>query len=288
MQINSGLKFNEKLFYTLDHKRTERYSVSVWTFPGGEVGVNINTASLHWSDTQAKVVGIVTIVARVQSSEDLVALLSAKDALSRVYTMADIELILPYIPYARQDRVCVPGEALGARVFADIINGAGFSRVTSLDPHSPTSAALITGCNFLGQTHVFKGVKQDWHKWTIVAPDMGAAKKCEDFAREVGAKGVVYFDKVRELSTGKIKQIKLLGDKPIAQKLFVLDDIVDAGRTFLGMVPQLHGNRVELAVSHGIFSAGTEILTNVFDHVYTTDSWNPYLASSEKLTVIKM
>ena len=288
MKIDGDLKFNEKLFYTLDHNRAQRYSVSDWLFPGGEVGVNINTGSLDWSKHQAKEVRIVTLVARVQSSDDLVALLSAKDALSRVYTLAEIELILPYIPYARQDRVCVPGEALGARVFADIINGAGFTRVTSLDPHSPTVAALITGCNFLGQAQVFKSVKQDWHKWTIVAPDMGASKKCEDFAREVGAKGVLYFDKVRDLETGKIKQIKLLGEKPTFERLFVLDDICDGGRTFLGMVPRLYGNHVELAVSHGIFSAGTEILTDVFDHVYTTDSWNPYLESSEKLTVIKV
>lgn len=285
--------FNKKLFYTLDQAVDQRYSVSVVKFPGGEVNVNINTGSLQWMDMQARNVKFVALNARIQSSDDLIAVLQAKDALHRMYANAVIDLFMPYIPYARQDRVCNGGESLSLRVFTDIINAAKFESVTVLDAHSPTAIALLDRCFAWDQFHCFGKIKQDWANWTIVAPDMGASKKCEDFARRVGAAGVIYFDKQRELSTGKIKRIQLLGEKPVDQKLLVLDDICDGGRTFVGMLPSLEGNRVDLAVTHGIFSAGVDVLTSAFGHVYTTDSWSVNLdiladSQTNNLTVLKL
>jgi phosphoribosylpyrophosphate synthetase len=43
---------------------------------------------------------------------------------------------------------------------------------------------------------------------------------------------------------------------------------------------------IELAVTHGIFSKGVGVLTDMFDHVYTTDTL-PQQAHS-KLTVVKL
>lgn len=288
----SGLAFNKKLNYTLNGDEGIKRSVSVIKFPGGETNVNVNSGSTTWVDTAD--VLYIHVYARIQNGDDLFAVLETKDALERVYPNADINLFMPYIPYARQDRVCVGGESLSLKVFAGVLNNAKFKSVTVVDPHSATAVALIDNCYTWSQYDVFAGIKQDWMNWTIVAPDMGASKKCEDFAKRVGAKGVLYFNKARELSTGKIKKIELLGGvAPVGEKLLILDDICDAGRTFVGMLPSLEGNTVELAVTHGIFSAGVDVLTSVFSHVYTTNSWSVNLdllagTHTTNLTVIDL
>jgi len=50
---------------------------------------------------------------------------------------------MPYVPYARQDRVCVPGESFSIKAFAALINMLAFDRVIVVDPHSDVVAAVI-------------------------------------------------------------------------------------------------------------------------------------------------
>lgn len=285
--------FNENLFYTVDNHVSGacvKHSISVIKFPGGETNVDIGAGSLTFRDAKAVEV---LIHARIKNGDDLMAVLLSKDAIERVYAHAKVSLFMPYVPYARQDRVCVSGEALSIKVFAGIINSAGFYKVVITDPHSPTATALLDRCIAYDQFDVFAQIKQDWMNWTIVAPDMGAAKKCEDFAKRVGAEGVVYFNKARDLNTGKILSIDLIGEKPVNKNLLILDDICDGGRTFVGMLPSLQGSkRIDLAVTHGIFSAGVDVLTSAFDTVYTTNSWSTQLhkldqAMTGNLVVLK-
>lgn len=275
------MNFNENLYYTVDNHRTGesvRHSISVIKFPGGETNVDINSGSVSYQHLEANSATEVLLHARLKSGDDVMAMLLAKDAIERVYIHAKVSLFMPYIPYARQDRVCVAGEALSIKVFASLINSADFHNVIVTDAHSPTAVALINRCIAYDQFDVFAQIKQDWMNWTIVAPDMGAAKKCEDFAKRVGAEGVVYFNKARDLNTGKILSIDLIGEKPVDKNLLILDDICDGGRTFVGMLPALQGNkRIDLAVTHGIFSAGVDVLTSAFDTVYTTNSWSTQL-----------
>lgn len=290
--------FNENLYYSLNGKTYQKHSISMMTFPGGEVGVNINSGSLTWQDGFLRDVTRIDLVAKVQSSDQLMAMFLATDALRRVYPLAQIDLLIPYFPYARQDRVCNAGEALSVKVIATLINAQNYATVTVLDPHSAVLVAALDRCYVVEQSEAFQGIKQDWHNWTIVAPDMGASKKVEEFAKLVGAKGVIYCNKRRNLADGKILGMDILNpeDLYVGCKLLVLDDICDGGRTFTEVFDLIERNSpgyhqgkldytIELAVTHGIFSKGVEVLTKVFDHVYTTDS----LPQTEhpKLTVRK-
>ena len=286
--------FNENLFYTLNQNRNHRVSIRTMKFPGGGVGVNINTGSIAPFTTQAQGVITITLTAKVQSSDNLMEMFMATDALRRVYPFAHIDLLIPYFPYARQDRVCNAGEALSVKVVAQLINAMNYSTVTVVDPHSPVLVAALDRCYVIEQSEAFKGIKQDWHNWTIVAPDAGAAKKTEEFAKLVGAKDVLYFTKSRELSTGRITGMKMLNPEILTgeNKLMVLDDICDGGRTFVELyqafdVP-VHFNydRLELAVTHGIFSKGVTVLTSVYDHVYTTNTLPQ--GKNSKLTVVEL
>ena len=283
--------FNENLYYTLNHN--QRVSVDIMTFPGGEVGVNINTGGVDaWSSDVGRVEGIV-LYARIQNSDQLMAMFLATDALRRVYPYAVIDLTIPYFPYARQDRVCNAGEALSVQVVARLINAMNYAIVTVVDPHSPVLVAALDRCFVIEQHKAFSRIKPSFREVTIVAPDVGAIKKTEEFAKLVGAKDVLYCNKKRNLADGKILGMEILNPEILSSdsQLLVLDDICDGGRTFMEVANAISNvcscvESMELAVTHGIFSKGVGVLTDVFDHVYTTDTL-PQKAHA-KLTVVKM
>ncbi len=292
-------EFNENLFYTLNEKQGRRVSISTMTFPGGEVGVNVNTGSTNAFDYWAQDVEVIDLEARIQNSDQLMAMFLATDALRRVYPNAKIDLTIPYFPYARQDRVCNAGEALSVQVVAKLINAQNYATVTVVDPHSPVLVAALDRCYVIEQFEAFSRIKPSFGDVILVAPDMGAVKKTEDFAKRVGAKDVLYCNKKRNLADGKILGMEVLNPEILTYgcQLLVLDDICDGGRTFTEVANAIEqcspANEngileytIELAVTHGIFSKGVEVLTNVFDHVYTTNTL-PQKAHS-KLTVVEM
>jgi ribose-phosphate pyrophosphokinase len=257
-----------------------------WKFPGGEVGVDIN----NLSQVDGMKVQRVCVDARIQNSDDVMALLMVTDALRMEYPLAKFMLDLPYIPYARQDRVCNAGEALSIKVFGRLINSLKYDLVQVVDPHSAVSLACLNNVSVRDQFDIFKDIKSSFREWTIVAPDQGATKKCEEFAKKVGAAGVITFSKTRELSTGKITGMKCLDPIYPNQNYLVLDDICDGGRTFIELADKFNDGgmgKLELAVTHGIFSKGFEVVGEKYDHVYTTDSFGPIL-SGPTLTVIEI
>jgi ribose-phosphate pyrophosphokinase len=237
--------------------------VNVTKFPGGEVGVNING---NFRESQRAF-----IIAHLTCSDDVMALLLTVDAIRQQKPNITLLLQLAYVPYARQDRVCNPGEALSIRVFANLINSLNFSEVLIFDPHSDVTPALIKNSTVVSAGDIFGHINFGG-KW-IVAPDAGAAKRCEAFAKRVGAEGVIQCVKHRETTTGKLSGFRALDDVE-GKRLVVVDDILDGGRTFIGLSAVLEGAQSkELVVTHGIFSAGVEELVKHYDKIYTTNSF---------------
>lgn len=274
------------IYYEIKHTKTH---VDVEVRKDGSVNVNINVGGMNPDESCYK--HTIYVTAHLNSPVMQVALPHVFETLRHYYPYAEYCLELPYLPYARQDRRCNPGESAGAKVFAQQINALGCKSVIITDPHSEVIAQLINGAQVADQAEVFGHL--NFADYIIVAPDLGALKKCESFAKYVGARGVVAFHKNRDLSTGEIISHHMFKGgfehAMYGQKFLVLDDICDGGRTFVGVAEQLRNfdpDRLELAVTHGIFSYGQEVVTSVYDKVYTTNSFIPDLESDEKLTVV--
>jgi ribose-phosphate pyrophosphokinase len=235
------------------------------TFPAGEVGVEIQYHA------RAEEVEKVQILAYLKNSDDVMSLLLVNDAVDRKYKNAKKELKLNYTPYARQDRVCNEGESLSISVFANLINSCGFSTVVIADPHSDVTSALIKNVDVLESFDILK--KKDFSNYYIVAPDAGAYKKAHKWARYKNALGVICANKVRNVQTGKIESVKVDSDVT-GLNLLVVDDIAEGCATFLGLADALVGaNRLEIFVTHGIFSKGIEKMSEKYDKIYTTNSY---------------
>jgi ribose-phosphate pyrophosphokinase len=138
-----------------------------------------------------------------------------------------------------------------------------------------------------GQEKVFRSIYTDWREVFIVAPDAGAYKKSYKFAQSVGAAGVITCNKIRDLKSGKIEGISC-EQNVTGKHLLVLDDICDGGRTFIEVANIMDkASRVDLAVTHGIFSKGVEVVASKFDNVYTTNSFHGVVPENLKADNVK-
>lgn len=251
-----------------------------FTFPGGEIGLKLNSHNLRFFDFRDQ--EPVTIVARLQDAKDILSLAMVKDALGREKLKGrKIDLFMPYLPYARQDRVCDLGEALSLKVFCDYINFLNFSSVTIVDPHSDVGPVLLNNVHVISQFNIFD-------KWTalnnrvleglvFVAPDAGSNKKTSKLASYFNHTEFVRADKLRDLATGKIKETIVYCDDLKGKDVMIADDIVDGGRTFIELakvLKQKNAGRICLYVTHGIFSQGMEVLfENGINEIWTTNSF---------------
>lgn len=255
--------------------------VRQWKFPDGCVGVDLQVGSERVDMVTPMIsVSVVFGDEGFTINDDLMALAMTVDALKRHFPMAQFMLELPYIPYARQDRAVNAGEPNSLKVIGKMINGMGFSIVHSLDPHSTVADAAIDNLFTANQHDIFGNVHPNWSHIHIVAPDAGATKKCEEFAKAVGAAGVITCAKERDKKTGQVIGMKVLDEVPGDSHLFVLDDICDGGRTFIEVAKALDTAvdggvwHLELAVTHGLFTKGVDVVGKYFDTIYTTDSFN--------------
>ncbi|MBK7898862.1 MAG: ribose-phosphate pyrophosphokinase [Azonexus sp.] len=241
-----------------------------FVFPGGEVQVR--------ADLPAEEIEALTISADLRSSDDVMALLLLADALRRQIGDAPISLDLPYVPYARQDRVCNPGEALAAKVFCTLINGLGFASVTILDPHSDVVPALLDRVHVVDASIPLSRVvaREEFRRGvTLLAPDGGSRKRVAGLARRLALPDVAYADKVRCTKSGEITAVAV-PDTLLPQPVLVVDDICDGGRTFLELAQALRGvtdQPLYLYVTHGIFSKGVEVLLKDYQGIFTTRDW---------------
>lgn len=224
----------------------------------------------------------VYISIRLNSMEAVFKLLLCVNALNHM-EIHNICIFIPYIPFGRQDRLMMNGEPFSLKVFAEIINfSIGSCKFITFDQHSDVTSALIENMWSMSNAGLVNTVIFDHENASslntiLVSPDAGAYKKIYHVAQELThVLDILCANKIRDIRTGKILNIDVNINKIKDKHLFIIDDICEGGRTFLMLNEELRkGNpaSVNLIVSHGIFSNGTEELVNAFDSIYTTDSF---------------
>lgn len=253
-------------------------------FYGGEAHVRIDDIEEVRDVTNW---GGVVIDARIRNGDDVMQMLMLRDAIRHATDYVDtVELFMPYLPYARQDRMCNPGEAFSAKAFAALINAQDFHRVHVCDPHSDVSASLLDRVRVIPQHKIVetafltKALTSPAHTdHLLVAPDLGAVKKLKKLPGDH-----CYLDKTRRPSDGAILGTEIIHGTPLGRDCLIIDDICDGGRTFIEAAKVLRkagAKSVSLFVTHGIFSKGFEELQQHLDLIVTTDSWFQPVAAGQ-------
>lgn len=179
---------------------------------------------------------------------------------------SEYSLDLPYLPYGRQDKNVNNEATFALHTFAKLINTLGFNGIRIRDAHSDIALKLIDNSYTYFKTVVL--IELTNHYDTLCFPDKGA---CDRYSKLFSSHNIVTGDKVRDQSTGYIKEFTFDGNVKDRQ-ILIIDDICDGGMTFRILAKDLLENgaeQVDLYVSHGIFSKGLDVLyndgiTNVF------------------------
>jgi ribose-phosphate pyrophosphokinase len=181
-----------------------------------------------------------------------------------------ITALIPYLPGARQDR----NTPFGARVYANLINALNADEVVCFDPHSEIMPGLVKNLRVVHSDAVIRKVlrKTIGDYAGVICPDAGARVRTEKTAAALGLP-VYYATKHRDFATGKLSHFECEG-LPDEGKFLVVDDICDGGGTFRGLAEAtgLPKERLDLWVSHGVFSGNAAALNDHFGSIFTTDS----------------
>jgi ribose-phosphate pyrophosphokinase len=249
----------DKNFKPLDG---EEIKFESFTFSGGEPHIKINP---NFDKSKN-----ITITHRLNSFNDLGLLCLAADALKRMDAKLE-NLIIPYFPSARQDRVMIKGEPLSVKVYADIINTFNFKKVIVFDAHSEVTPAVLNNCEVItNNIFIQKVIEVIGSEVLLISPDGGALKKIYKVSEFLGGVEVVECSKSRDVKTGKLTGFKVYADDLQGKDCLIVDDICDGGGTFIGLADELkkkNAGKLYLAVSHGIFSKGFEDL-KCFERIF--------------------
>jgi len=255
---------------TLEQDSKEVY-FHTWTFPGKEVGLKL----------AGKVKDVETwITLWMPDSQDLILYFNLLDAL-RVAGVSkyNISVRMPYVPYARQDRVCHEGESNALEIFSRMFRHMSYCREVIIDdPHSNVAIDDLSSMWYELKINRQSFCARDLPLYnTLIAPDKGAHNKasthkqvcnkvadCVFLTKTRSALGVAYDD---------YKQDSLVGTA------CVVDDLCDGGATFLSVGKMLRATqprltKLDLYVTHGLFSKGDKDLHDVFDNVYCYNLYN--------------
>lgn len=189
-------------------------------------------------------------------SDHLMELLLCVDACRRA-SAKEINCVVPYFGYSRQDRKTKPRQPISAKLVAQMIEIAGADRVISSDLHSAQIAGFFKiPVDDISPTSIFiEYFKKIGLKDIVcVSPDHGGMRRTGAFAEKLNAK-IAIIDK-RRPEPNKAELFSIVGDVK-GKDCIIVDDIVDTAGTLLLAVDKLYelgARNVYAAVTHGVLS----------------------------------
>ena len=182
------------------------------------------------------------------------------DALKRA-SAKRITVIMPFYPYARQDKKHRGREPISARLIADMFKTAGADRIMTVDLHTAQIQGFFDGPvdHLLATTLLSQYVNEKYPDTdvTIVSPDSGRVRAAEKWADTLGGVPIAFVHKTRDPRVpNQVKANRVVGDVE-GRTCILIDDMIDTGGTIASAVQVLHdagATDVIIAATHGVLS----------------------------------
>ncbi len=187
-------------------------------------------------------------------NDHIMELLLYLDAFRRA-SAHTISLVIPYFPYARQDRMARGREAISARVVANLLECQGAGRVIFFDIHNPAEQGFfnipvdpLSAISLLANFYR----KPEYKNAAIVSPDVGRASLAGKYAGLLDLPLVIMHK--RRSSPSEVKTTHIVGDIT-GRRPIIVDDLI-AGGSVLRQLDDLYQHGAEgkacLAITHPI------------------------------------
>jgi ribose-phosphate pyrophosphokinase len=225
----------------------------IFEFASGEVFVRYKE-SVRGSD--AFVIQSMTTPINTWLMETLIMV----DALKRG-SAKRITVVLPFYPYARQDKKHRGREPISARLTADLFKTAGANRILTVDLHTAQIQGFFDGpVDHLLAMDVQAEYIQDRYggrPMTIVAPDSGRVRVAERWADRLGGCPLAFIHKTRDpLKPNSVVANRVVGEVD-GRVCLIVDDMIDTGGTICRAAEILQNEGaadVLVAATHAVLS----------------------------------
>jgi len=264
--------------------------ISVKRFADGEVQINIEE-----SIRGDNVFVIQSTAAPV--NDNLMELLIMIDALRRA-SANQINVVLPYYGYARQDRKARSREPITAKLVANMLERAGATRVLALDLHAAQIQGFfdipmdhLQGAPLLADYLIESGIA-DKKNAVVVSPDHGGMTRARNLNNMLELEAPVAVIDKRRPKPNVAEVGSIVGDVK-GKTAIMIDDMIDTAGTITQGAELImeHGAKEVYVASHAVFSgpAVERLQNSVFTKVIVTDSINlPEDKKFDKLEIVSV
>jgi ribose-phosphate pyrophosphokinase len=181
------------------------------------------------------------------------------DALKRA-SAKRITVVMPFYPYARQDKKHLGREPISARLLADMFKTAGADRLMSVDLHTAQIQGFFDGpVDHLFALPLLADYVADKYggDFTVVSPDTGRVRMAERWADRLGGAPVAFVHKTRDPKVAnQVVAHRVVGDVE-GRRCLLIDDMIATGGTITKAADILldsGATEVIVAATHGEFS----------------------------------
>lgn len=200
--------------------------------------------------------------------------------------------VMPYFGFARQDRKDKPRCSIGSKLVANLLTASGVDRVMTLDLH----ADQIQGFFDLPVDHLYasavfvpyiKSLNLD--NLVVAAPDMGGAKRANNYAKFLNA-DLVVSHKVRKMEN-QVDSITVIGDVE-GKNVIIVDDLIDTAGTVTKaaeIIMDRGAKSVRCIATHAVLSgpAYDRIANSAISELIVSDSI-PLKKQMDKIKVLSV
>ena len=202
-------------------------------------------------------------------NQHLMELLLYVDAFRRA-SAHSVSVLIPYFPYARQDRMAKGREAISARVVANLLENMGADRVIYVDIHNPAIQGFfnipvdpLTAIPVLAS--YFK--HERFNNSVIVSPDVGRAGVAGKYAELTNLPLVVMHK--RRTSPTEAHTTHVVGDIS-GKRPIVIDDLMASG-SVLKQIDALYAagavGKAYFSVTHPVLLPSAIEILNADDRI---------------------
>jgi ribose-phosphate pyrophosphokinase len=209
-------------------------------------------------------------------ADNFMELLLMIDAAKRASAL-NVNVIIPYFGYARQDRKDKPRVAIAAKLIANLLSAAGANRIMTCDLHADQIQGFFDiPVDHLDGNYIFVPYLKSLGLNNIMfaTPDVGGIKRARSFAKFFAA-DLAVCDKYRK-EANKIESMRLIGEVE-GKDVVLVDDLVDTAGTICkaaALLKENGANTVRAICTHPVLSgkAYENINNSVLEELVVSDT----------------
>jgi ribose-phosphate pyrophosphokinase len=209
-----------------------------------------------------------------------------------------ITVVLPFYPYARQDKKHRGREPISARLVADLLKTAGANRILTVDLHTAQIQGFFDGPvdHLFAMDTLASYVERRYagRPMTVVAPDSGRVRVAERWTDRLGGCPLAFIHKTRDpMKPNQVVANRVVGDVE-GRVCLIVDDMIDTGGTITRASEILYDSGaadIVVASTHALLSdPATEKLKNsrISEVVVTNTLSLPPEKQLDKITVLSI